>query len=176
IFCLVAGTEEAVGAAEQAWPVVAPGPAPAGFESFNRLLVPLKLRHKQLEEALHAGRLPFAGEDERLLGRDREGVVIGMKIDVAGGRHRPEPFPQVFGVEAGLCGELVERKPTGTVQCGEHAGLVAEIGHVEAKSASDVADHFADKVVEAGLVKVVVQGSSSWSKDEATRVSSVYHS
>ncbi len=106
---LIARAEEAVGPAEQALGMIAPWAPLAGLERLGRFFMPGELRNDQLEEALHARRLALAGEDQRLFGRDREGLVVGVMLDIARRTNRSEPFVEVFGVEAGLGGELVDR-------------------------------------------------------------------
>ena len=132
--------------------MIAPRAPFAGLERLGCLLMPRELRNDELEEALHARRLAFAGEDQRLFGRDREGLILRVMLDITRSTNRSEPLVEVFGIEAGLRGELADRHWAGAIKGGEHSSLVAEIRHEQAQRSSDIADHLSDQAVERGLV------------------------
>ncbi len=131
--------------------------------------MPSELRHDQLEETLHAGRLALPRENQRLLGRNRKSPVFGVMLGVARRADRSEPFVEILRVEAQLFGKLIDRQATGAIERGEHSCLIAEIGHEEAHRTGDIADDLADQGVEDVFVECVGHGSSSAIIGYATR-------
>ena len=81
-----------------------------------------------------------------------------MMLDIARRADRAGPFVEILRIEAGLRSKLGDRQPLGSVQRAEHSGLVAELGHEEAQSTRNIADHLADEVVENGFVNCLGHG------------------
>src|SRR6185295_10293215 len=139
----VSGAEETIDTAEAAGVMRSPRQPLTAGEHLTRARLIQELRDDELKESLHARRIAFAREHERLLRREREPLVRSLVRDVAGRGIAGEPLACVPLVDTRLLRNLLCRGWSKVGHCAIDACLVADVRQQNAQRSGYVADDFA---------------------------------
>ena len=146
------GPEEALEADEQPGVVLVPAEALAAGVAVRQLVDGRPHRGEHLEAGGHEGRAVLVGQDQRVLGGQREGLRGRVVGHVAGGRLRGEPLAHVaLGVAeplrqlgAGAAGVRRQAPP--------EAEPVAQVGEHRVVADAEVVDDLRRERLDLGLV------------------------